>query len=129
MKEEFELKAIEICKKVLDALHEKRFADVINLVDESKIEDLEEFLTEYVQGTLDDNDFDSIDRFGEPRNPNAEKPLNIFEYEAQSGKNGFCLTYMLASGGELVDLMLQLDFIYIDNGNEIKVVFKDVDPM
>ncbi len=64
MKEEYKVTAMEICKKILTALHTNNFSKVSSLVDESEIEDLEDFLSEFLQGNLEANGFDSVDEFG-----------------------------------------------------------------
>lgn len=57
-------KAIEVLKEILHMFHEKRFEDVVSCVDESKIDDLGNFLLEFMQGTLELNHFDKIDEYG-----------------------------------------------------------------
>ncbi len=126
MKEEFKTEAIEVCKKILTALHTNKFSNVTSLVDESEIEDLEDFLSEFLHGTLEENGFDAVDEYGAECSfkPNYEySQLTIDEYD---DKSGFYLDYEMTSDGELVDLILQLEFIYEDDG--IKSIFKNIDP-
>ncbi len=126
MKEEFKLEAIEVCKKILSALHKNDFGKIISIVDESEIEDLEDFLSEFLQGNLEGNGFDTVDEYGAECSfkPNYEySQLTIDEYDDESG---FYLDYEMTSSGELVDMILQLEFIYEDGG--IKSVFKTIDP-
>lgn len=126
MKEEFKLEAIEVCKKILSALHNNKFSEIGALVDEVEIDDLEEFLVEFVKGTLEENGFECIDEFGVECSfkPNYEySQLTIDEYDDESG---FYLDYEMTSEGELVDLVLQLEFLYEDGG--VKSIFKNIDP-
>ena len=66
--------AIETLKKILNALHEKKYNEVIKCVDESEIENLTEFLSGPIQETLNINNFDTIDEYGVECNfhPNYE---------------------------------------------------------
>ncbi len=126
MKEEIKLEAIEICKKILSELHKNNFEEVISLVDESEIDDLESFLKDFLQGSLDINGFNSVDEYGAECSfkPDYEySQLVIDEYDDNSG---FYLDYELTSGGELVDLVLQLEFLYEDDG--IRSIFKSIEP-
>lgn len=118
-------KIIEVLKNILLALHEKRYNQVINYVDESKIEDLEDFLSKYIQGTLDVNNYGSIDEYGvecnfHPRYEYAQ--ISIYKYNNKD----FILEYDLTSDGELIDLVLQLDFIHTKDG--LKCIFENIDP-
>ena len=127
MTELMKRQAIETLKLVLHAFHEKRFADISSIVSESEIENPEKFLTEFMQGTLELNGFDAIDEYGAPCSfrPDYEySQLSIIEYK---NKSGFTLEYEMTSGSELADMVLQLEFLYTDNG-EMKSVFKNTDP-
>lgn len=57
---------IETLKKVLHVFHEKRFGDILSVVSRSEIEAPEDFLSEFMQGTLELNNFDTIDEYGKP---------------------------------------------------------------
>lgn len=118
--------AINVLKNILHALHNKNFAAIHSFVHKSEIEDLENYLTECIQGTLTLNGFDVIDEYGVECNfhPNYEySQLNFYEYNDDSG---FVLDYDLTSNGDLVDLTLQLKFLYTNNG--LNVIFKNIDP-
>ncbi len=126
MKEDFKLESIEICKKILSELHKKNFAEVISHVNETEIYDLESFLEDFLQGSLEINGFTTIDEYGAECSFKPEyeySQLTIDEYDDESG---FYLDYELTSGGELVDLALQLEFLYMEDG--IRSIFKGIDP-
>ncbi len=127
MTESVKEEAIKTLKSVLHAFHEKRFADILSVVSESEIERPEAFLAEFIQGTLELNGFDTIDEYGVPCSfkPNYEySQLDVYEYKDNSG---FTMEYAMTSGSKLVDMVLQLEFLYTDN-MEIKSIFKNVDP-
>ena len=118
-------KAIGTLKKILQLFHEKRFGDILSVVSKSKIENPEEFLSEFMQGTLELNNFDTIDEYGEPCSfkPKYEySQLQFYEYD-----NSFVIEYAMTSNSDLVDMVLQLEFLYMDNG-KIESVFVNVEP-
>lgn len=120
------LEAIEICKKVLSALSKNNFSAVATIVDDVQIEDLEEYLIEFLQGHLEDNGFDSVDEYGVECafQPDYKySPLSMDEYDDGSG---FYLDYEMTSNGELIDLVLQLEFLYKESG--LKSIFINIDP-
>lgn len=97
----------------------------MNYVDESEIDDLNEFFG-YVEKSLELNDFDTIDEQGVEChfNPPYEySQLEIYDYDDQTG---FAVDYDLTSNSELVDMRLQVEFLYTDNGYTVR--FLDVDP-
>lgn len=128
--------AIQTVKDILHVLHEKRYEDLPSCVDEMEWDDTEE-IREYIQGTLDMNDFDTFDEYGVPCNfhPQYEYCHEVKFYErdgvyyGDSGESvpGFEADYELTSGGELVDLLLQLKFVYVEGG--VKRIFHTIDPM
>lgn len=118
--------ALNVLKNILHALHNKDFEAIHSYVQESEIDDLENYLIEFVQDTLELNDFDVIDEYGIECNfkPKYEySQLNIDEYD---DKSGFYLDYDLTSNGDLVDLTLQLKFLYTDNG--LKSILVNIEP-
>lgn len=118
--------ALLVLKNILHALHDKDFKSVQSFVHESEIEGLEDYLLEFVQGTLELNDFTVIDEYGVECTfkPNYEySQLDIDEY---NDKSGFYLEYALTSNGKLVDLTLQLKFLYTDNG--LKNILVTIEP-
>lgn len=116
--------ALQTVKDILHVLHEKRYEDLPSCVDEMEWEDTEE-IRECVQGTLDMNGFDAFDEYGVPCNfhPQYEYHHEVDFYERS---DGFDAEYDLTSGGELVDLRLQLQFLYINGG--LKRIFRTIDP-
>ena len=117
--------AIQTVKDILHILHEKRYEDA-SCVDEMEWDDTEE-IRECIQGTLDMNDFDAFDEYGVPCNfhPQYEYHHEVKFYERP--EEGFDAEYDLTSGGEMVDLRLQLRFLYLEG--RVKRIFHTIDPM
>ena len=116
---------IDVITNILKAIHLKKYEDIMNYVDESEIDDLNEFFG-YVEKTLELNDFDTIDEYGVEChfNPTYEySQLEIYDYDDQTG---FAVDYDLTSNSELVDMVLQVEFLYTDNGYTVR--FLNVDP-
>ena len=119
-------KSIEILKNILRALHEKRYSDVINYVDESEIDNLENYLSGPIQETLDINNFNTIDEYGVECNFRPQYEYSQIKIEKYNDNGDFYLEYDLTSNGEKINLVLQLDFKYTKN--ELKCIFKNIDP-
>lgn len=118
-------KVIDVITNILTAIRLKKYEDIMNYVDESEIDDLNEFFS-YVEKTLELNDFDTIDEYGVEYhfNPPYEySQLEIYDYDDQTG---FAVDYDLTSNSELVDMVLQVEFLYTDNGYTVR--FLNVDP-
>lgn len=127
MQEQHRQLAEDLLAQILQALHEKRFGEIQGLVDASKIDDMESFLVEFVQGTLNMNGLQAIDEYGAPcsfKPAYAYSQLHFYEY--QDGR-GFMAEYEMTAGGELADLALQIEFLYTENGG-LSSVFRGVDP-
>ena len=83
-------------------------------------------MLEYLHDTLLPHDFDKIDEYGVECNfhPNYEySQLQVYEFNNQTG---FAVEYQMTSNSELVDLTLQLEFLYNEDG--FKLTSIDVDP-
>ncbi|MDE7476340.1 MAG: hypothetical protein K2M91_00055 [Lachnospiraceae bacterium] len=119
--------AIQTVKDILHVLHEKRYEDLPSCVDDMELDVDTEVIRECVQGTLDMNGFDAFDEFGVPCNfhPSYEYHHEVEFYECSH--DGFDAEYDLTSGGEMVDLRLQLSFLYLKDG--LKRIFRTIDPM
>ena len=117
--------AIQTVKDILHVLHEKRYEDLSSCVDEMEWDDAD-VIRECIQGTLDMNGFDAFDEYGVPCNfhPSYEYHHEVEFYERP---DGFDAEYDLTSGGEMVDLRLQLNFLYLKDG--LKRIFHTIDPM
>ena len=118
-------KVIEVITKILKAIHLKKYEEIIDYVDESEVDDLNEMF-ECVEKSLEYNGFGSIDEYGAACNfhPQYEySQLYIYEYDNNSG---FAVDYQMTSDSELVDLTLQLEFLYTKSG--FKTVFVGIDP-
>ena len=123
--ENYKRKSYRGCLKYLNRYSSEKYEDIMNYVDESEIDDLNEFFG-YVEKTLNWNDFDTIDEYGVEChfNPPYEySQLEIYDYDDQTG---FAVDYDLTSNSELVDMRLQIEFLYTDNGYTVR--FLDVDP-
>ena len=104
-----EEKVIEVLKKILRAIHQNNYRDIIDCVDGSEVNDVKELL-EYIDESLQLKDFDKIDEYGVECNfhPNYEySQLQVYEFNDQTG---FVVEYAMTSDSELVDLTLQLEF-------------------
>ena len=120
-----EEKVIEVLKKILRAIHLNSYRDIMDCVDGSEVDDVRELL-EYIDDSLQLNDFDKIDEYGVECNfhPNYEySQLQVYEFNDQTG---FVVEYQMTSESELVDLTLQLEFLYNNDGYKITSI--DVDP-
>ena len=127
MTEQHREQAIQVVKNILHVLHEMRYEDLPQCVDEMEWSDTEQ-IRECIQGTLEMNDFDVFDEYGVPCNfkPRYEYRHEVMFFEYKDG-SGFAVDYELTSGGDLTDLVLQLEFLYQDGG--LKRVFHTIDPM
>lgn len=118
-------KIIEVITKILKAIHLKKYEEIMDCVDKSEVDDLNEMF-ECVEKTLEYNGFGSIDEYGAACNfhPQYEySQLSIYEYDNHSG---FAVDYQMTSDSELVGLTLQLEFLCTKSGLEI--VFVGIDP-
>ena len=119
-------KVIDVITNILKAIHLKKYEDIMNYVDESEIDDLNDFFG-YVEKTLELNDFDTIDEYGVECNfhpPYEYSQLEIYDYDNQTG---FAVDYDLTSNSELVYMMLQVEFLYSDNGYTVRFLNVDSD--
>lgn len=114
--------AIQTVKDILHVLHEKRYEDLPSCVDEMEWDDTEE-IRECIQGTLDMKGFDAFDEYGVPCNchPRYEYHHEVEFYERP---DGFDAEYVLTSGGEMLDLRLRLNFLYLKDG--LKRIFRTI---
>lgn len=101
--------SLEVLRKILDALHDKRFPDISEIVTNTKtgpMEELPDFLLEFVQGTAEANDFQNIDKFDELSDIYFDEFNDIYSIE-------YILT---ADGGEELPLLLRLELKDAENG-------------
>lgn len=120
-----EEKIIEVITKILKAIHLKKYEEIMDCVDKSEVDDLSDMFA-CVEKSLEYNGFGSIDEYGAACNfrPQYEySQLSIYEYDNHSG---FAVDYQMTSDSELVDLTLQLEFLYTKSG--LKTVFVGIDP-
>ena len=124
-KRQNEKKVIEVLKKILRAIHLNNYSDIMDCVDGSEVDDVRELL-KYIDDSLQLNYFNKIDEYGVECNfhPNYEySQLQVYEFNDQTG---FAVEYQMTSDSELVDLTLQLEFLYQEDGYKITSI--DVDP-
>ena len=120
-----EEKVIEVLKKILRAIRLNNYSEIIDCVDGSEVDDVRELL-EYIDDALELNDLNKIGEYGVECNfhPNYEySQLQVYEFNDQTG---FAVEYQMTSDSELVDLTLQLEFLYQEDGYKITSI--DVDP-
>jgi hypothetical protein len=98
--------ALELLKKILSALHEKRFDDVIRLVDECSMNENE--LQEFIQGTVEANGCGRIDEYQEE---------NICSIDEEEDDPFFVETYLTADEGYDLPLCLSLELEADEDGN------------
>ena len=127
IKPEHQALAIETIKNILHLFHEKRFDEVPAAVDQSEIDDLPQFLREYIQGTLDLNNMDTFDEYGAPCNFHPRYEYHQLHFFPYTDGSGFAVDYEMTSGAELCQLVLQLIFRYQPDGS-LRRVFHTVDP-
>lgn len=106
--------ARNMLKQILTALHEKRFDDVVALVTESTLNaaDIEEF----IQGTVEDNGFNSLDKYI------AKNVCMLYV----NGNRTSIEYYLTADGNQDLPLCLILDLIEDENGMVTSVL--DISP-
>lgn len=124
-KRQNEKKVIEVLKKILRAIHLNNYSDIMDCVDGSEVDDVRELL-KYIDDSLQLNYFNKIDEYGVECNfhPNYEySQLQVYEFNDQTG---FAVEYQMTSNSELVDLTLQLEFLYNEDGYKLTSI--DVDP-
>lgn len=97
---------IKILKKILVALHEMRFSDVIGLVDESYPN--EEKLVEFIRETVGFDGFKLIDEFSEE---------NIAYISSEDRKPFDVVYYLRADGGKQLNMVLRLGVVTDRNGS------------
>ena len=126
MTAQIEKQTIMVIEKVLQSIHNKDYQSILNHVDEMEIDDIDS-LFQFVQGTLELNGYDSIDEYGVPCDfhPKYEySQMSFYEYDDNSG---VAVDYDLTSDLELVDMYLQMKFLYTADGG-MRSVFVGIDP-
>lgn len=98
--------ALELLKKILAALHEKRFGDVVRLVDECSLSESE--LQEFVQGTVEANGLKRIDGYLEE---------NICSIDEEDDDPFIVETYLTADEGFDLPLCLSLELETGEDGS------------
>lgn len=103
-----EKKLLGVLKDILKKMNAKKYNEISTLITDTKtgnINDLESFLIEFVQGTVEANELKRIDKFSKNN-----------DYEFDGDGEEFSIEYILsADGGEDLPLCLSLTM----NGDEI----------
>lgn len=121
-------KFIGILKRILLDLHNKNYKEILTYVESTEDFDLLDFLETDIEEILEDYDYSSIDEYGVAvEGQEDSERLQVYEFDDGSG---FTIDYILSADEEMMDLVLQLDFFYIDRAKEeLKCVFRDIDGM
>lgn len=90
--------ALKLLKKILEALHDRKFDEVVRLVDECSMSGSE--IQEFIQGTVEDNGYKRIDKYSED---------NISSIDEDEDDPFMVETYLTADGGEDLPLVLSLE--------------------
>lgn len=125
MTKESRQQAVTVIINVLKAIHQKEYQHILDCVDDSEENDIE-MLFHFIQETLRLNGFGTIDEYGIPCHFHPAykyEQLRFYEFDDNSG---FAAEYDLTSDSELVDLCLQMKFLYQKSG--LKSVFVTIDP-
>lgn len=107
--------AIGLVKEILTALHEKRFEDIAGLVDESSLN--AEDLKECVQGTVELNEFQTIDEYMEE---------NIISVDEEEDEPFAVESYLSADGGNDLPMCLRLELECNEDGTVRTIL--DIEP-
>lgn len=113
--------AIEVLKHILNALHEERYDDIKNYVDEIQYKD-----NQYIIELIEDRAYDTVDEYGVPCSFDPQYKYSQIEFYPYHDGSGFGLEYDLTTDSERMYLSLQLEFIYTKEG--LKSVFQTIDP-
>ncbi len=121
-------KFIGILKRILLDLHNKNYKEILTYVESPEDFDLLDFLETDIEEILEDYDYSSIDEYGVAvEGQEDSERLQVYEFDDGSG---FTIDYILSADEDMMDLVLQLDFFFIDRAKEeLKCVFRDIDRM
>ena len=126
MEERIRAEFLEILKRVLSDLHQKKYKNILKYVDTQDDFDLLDFLENDLEDTLEDYGYEALDEYGtlDDEDDKIER-LDIYEF---NDGTGFSIDYFLSADQELTDLVLQLDFLYTNKSPKgIRCVFRDID--
>lgn len=127
MNEQYKEQAIQVVKNILHVLHEKRYEDLPQCVDEMEWSDTAE-IRECIQGTLELNDLEAFDEYDVPSRFHPQYEYHQLDFYERGPRDSFEVDYDLtADGGEPADLCLQLGFVPREDGT-LKSVFRTIDP-
>ena len=126
MEERIRQEFIEILKRLLSDLHNKKYEDIVKYVETSDDLDLMDYLKNYLEETLEDYGYEAIDEYGTLiEEEDKIERLDIYEF---NDGTGFSIDYILSADQELTDFVLQLDFVYTNKSPKgIRCVFGDID--
>ena len=126
MEERIRQEFIEILKRLLCDLHNKKYEDIVKYVETSDDLDLMDYLKNDLEETLEDYGYEAIDEYGTLiEEEDKIERLDIYEF---NDGTGFSIDYILSADQELTDFVLQLDFVYTNKSPKgIRCVFGDID--
>lgn len=126
MEERIGAEFLEILKRVLSDLHQKKYKNILKYVDTQDDFDLLDFLENDLEDTLEDYGYEALDEYGTLVDEDDKiERLDIYEF---NDGTGFSVDYFLSADQELTDLVLQLDFLYTNKlPKGIRCVFRDID--
>lgn len=126
MEERIRQEFIEILKRLLSDLHNKKYEDIVKYVETSDDLDLMDYLKNDLEETLEDYGYEAIDEYGTLiEEEDKIERLDIYEF---NDGTGFSIDYILSADQELTDFVLQLDFLYTNKSPKgIRCVFRDID--
>ena len=119
-------KVIEVITNILKDIHLKNYEDIKELC--WRIWDRRfKWILWICWKNTELNDFDTIDEYGVACNfhpPYEYSQLEIYDYNDHSG---FAVDYEMTSNSELVDMTLQLEFLYTKDGYKVRFLNIDSD--
>lgn len=126
MEERIRQEFIEILKRLLSDLHNKKYEDIVKYVETSDDLDLMDYLKNDLEDTLEDYGYEALDEYGTLVDEDDKiERLDIYEF---NDGTGFSIDYILSADQELTDFVLQLDFVYTNKSPKgIRCVFGDID--
>lgn len=118
--QQYKEEATSVLEKVLSAMHKKNYCKVLGFFDDTEYNDMDE-----IQELVESRAYDSVDEYGTPCDFNPSYEYSQLEFYDYTDGSGFRLEYDLTTDCELMDLSLQMEFIYTENG--LKKRFLTVD--
>ncbi len=113
-KQEAEQLATPVVKEIVNCISERRYSDIEKYAEFESIS-LSDF-TELIEGFLEINELPYIDRFEVPCTFNPQYEYHQLSCIVYSDGRGFHADYDLTTDGELNDLTLNMEFLFMESG-------------